>query len=76
MDFIQWFICFAIAALAFGVVGVAILTLIHYQHNDDDTTEAIWFYRGVFVSTFSLALFLTLTIPIDLASAPRDDSVG
>jgi hypothetical protein len=53
MEFIQWFICFAIAALAFAVVGIAILTLITYQHNDDDTTEAIWFYRVVFVSTFS-----------------------
>jgi hypothetical protein len=74
MDLIQWFIVAAMLVAVCIVIIFAIYTYVQFQHPDDDTNQCIWFYRLTFITTFSFALFLVLSIPIDVASTPRLDS--
>lgn len=76
MEIIEIFLIVVLCLCFCIVIGLAIYILAYYAHPDDNTKEFIWFYRLVFVWSFSFAMFLYMLFPVDILAAPRDDSLG
>jgi hypothetical protein len=74
MDIIDVFIIIALMVFASAICIGVVYMMVYYQHPDDDTNECIWLYRIAVVSAFTLALFMSLALPIDASTTAREDT--
>lgn len=76
MDIIDIFVIIALVIFFVIVIIGMVYTMVYFQHPDDDTNECIWLYRISVVSSFSLAVFLTVVQPLDASATDREDSAN
>jgi LMBR1 domain-containing protein 1 len=53
-----------------------IYILAYFSHPEDNITNGIWYYRGLVIMALSFACYIIFTIPLDISSSPRSDSIG
>jgi len=53
-----------------------VYVLAYFSHPEDRMTFGIWYYRILVILALSFANYLIFLIPLDIASAVRDDSIG
>lgn len=53
-----------------------IYILAYFSHPEDNVTKGIWYYRGLVILALSFACYIIFTIPLDISSAKRSDSIG
>ena len=58
------------------VLVVNVYILVYFSHPEERFTTGIWIYRSLVVASLSFAGYLIFSIPLDIASAERDDSMG
>lgn len=75
-DFLTIFLGIVTILIALIVLIVNIYILVYFSHPEESFTKGIWFYRILVVASLSFGCYLIFAIPIDIASAKRDDSIA
>jgi hypothetical protein len=63
--------------LIFIIIFISnIYILAYFSHPEDKMTFGIWYYRVLVILALSFANYLVFLVPLDIASAKRDDSIS
>lgn len=75
MNGMEWFLAIVVLIIAVGVVFANFYILVHFSHPEDNFTTGIWLFRALVIGVLSFAAYLIFAIPLDIACAPRSDSM-